>query len=386
MSSTGKLPDMNDSSDMNNSFTMSNLPGMDTLPTMDNLPDANSLPAMNNSAGMDNSMGMGNLPNMTTLPAMDSLPDMNNSSTMDTPGMDNSIGIDNSTGMGNLPAMNNSSTMDTPGMDNSIGIDNSAGMGNLPDINNLPGVNSLSDTDNLPTMGNSPAMSNPSTINNNSTIGIDWTPLYGGCACGYARYRITASFLLVHCCYCTACQRQTGSAFSLNGLIERDHLKLMSGEPPSIAGTPTDPTPVPTDVQPAFAALTNAITASNIVLTAQASYGVCIPTASGVGQTVYRCPKCSLTTHSSYGDGGPALTYVRVGTLDRPWEIKPDVHIFTRSRPSWLAANDDKPSFDGYYPNREELMTEAARLRYEAIKPLLQRVRKTITYGWFDGQ
>ncbi|RBR14623.1 uncharacterized protein FIESC28_07601 [Fusarium coffeatum] len=338
MSSMEKLPDINGSPDMNNSFTMNSLPGMDTLPTMDNLPDANNLPAMNN------------------------LPPINNSAD-------------------NLPAINNST-----GMDNSIGIDNSTGMGNLPDINNLPGVNSLSDTDSLPTMGNSPAMSSPSTINNNSTIGIDCTPLYGGCACGYARYRITAPFLLVHCCYCTACQRQTGSAFSLNGIIERYHLKLMSGEPPSIAGTPTDPTPVPTDVQPAFAALTNTNPASNVVLTAQASYGVCIPTESGVGQTVWKCPRCSLTTHSSYADGGPALAYVRVGTLDRPWEIKPGVHIYTRSRPSWLAANDDKPSFDGYYPNREELMTEVARLRYEAIKPLLQRVGKTIAYGWFDGQ
>jgi len=227
-------------------------------------------------------------------------------------------------------------------------------------------------------------MSSLSTINN-STIGIDYTdtlPLYGGCACGYARYKITAPFLLVHCCYCTACQRQTGSAFSLNAIIERHQLKLTSGEPSSIAGTPSNPTPIPTDIQPAFVGLTMAKSPPEITLVPEAKFGVCIPTESGVGQTLWRCPKCTISMYSYYGDGGPNLVYVRVGTLDRPWEIKPDVHVFTRSRPSWLAANDGKPSFEEYYPDREELLSEAARMRYAAFKPKMQRFARLMKAGW----
>ena len=45
--------------------------------------------------------------------------------------------------------------------------------------------------------------------------------LEGGCACGKMRYRLESKPMIVHCCHCRDCQRQTGSAFVLNALIER---------------------------------------------------------------------------------------------------------------------------------------------------------------------
>ncbi|KAH7197487.1 Mss4-like protein [Fusarium flagelliforme] len=376
-SDTNDLLGIEDLLDMSKLSSTENLPDMDTSPTMDNAPDINNLPDMNTSSAMDNlptmdsSTDIGNLPDINTLPAMDNSTDMDTSTgTCYLPDLNILPGMDNLTGMGNLPDINTLPTINNP-----------------PDINTLSAIdnmNNLPDMDSLPTMTNSPAMSSLSTINN-STIGIDDTdtlPLEGGCACGYARYKITTSFLLVHCCYCTACQRLTGSAFSLNAIIERDRLQLMSGEPSSNAGTPSNPTPVPTAVQPAFAGLTMAESARDATLAPEARFGACIPTESGVGQTVWRCPKCTISMWSYYGDGGPHLAYVRVGTLDKPWEIKPDVHIYTRSRPSWLAANDGKPSFEEYYPDREELMSEAARMRYEAIKPKMKRFGSLMVAGW----
>jgi Glutathione-dependent formaldehyde-activating enzyme len=63
--------------------------------------------------------------------------------------------------------------------------------------------------------------------------------LEGGCACGAVRYRLASAPMFVHCCHCRDCQRQTGSAFALNALIETDRVAVLSGAP--------EPVSVPTD-------------------------------------------------------------------------------------------------------------------------------------------
>jgi hypothetical protein len=47
-------------------------------------------------------------------------------------------------------------------------------------------------------------------------------PLEGGCACGFVRYRLEARPLIAHCCHCTSCQRETGTAFALNAVAWND--------------------------------------------------------------------------------------------------------------------------------------------------------------------
>jgi len=49
----------------------------------------------------------------------------------------------------------------------------------------------------------------------------------GGCACGQTRYRLRSAPLFVHCCHCRDCQRQTGSAFVVNALIETDRVEIL---------------------------------------------------------------------------------------------------------------------------------------------------------------
>src|SRR3546814_5689592 len=64
-------------------------------------------------------------------------------------------------------------------------------------------------------------------------------PIEGGCDCRFVRYRLESKPLFVHCCHCRWCQRETGSAFALNAMIESDRMTLLSGAP-EIVDTPSN--------------------------------------------------------------------------------------------------------------------------------------------------
>lgn len=200
----------------------------------------------------------------------------------------------------------------------------------------------------------------------------DVFPLAGGCVCGLIRYQLAQPPLIVHCCYCTACQRQTGSVLALNAAIESSALTQLPSIAPSTAGTRAAPEPVPTGLVSAFATLTDAVPSTHNQPGPKPA-PVCIPTESGLGQTVVHCPACHTGLWAYYADAGPHVAYVRVGTLDKPWEIAPDVHIYTRSRQTFLAVNDGKPQFEEYYPSREALLRDDARERLQALKPTITK-------------
>lgn len=151
----------------------------------------------------------------------------------------------------------------------------------------------------------------------------------GGCTCGQIRYRMTASPMFVHCCHCRWCQRETGSAFVINALIEADRVELITGEPEII---PT-------------------------------------PTLSGRGQKIHRCPTCKVALWSNYAGGGDAIRFVRVGTLDDPDRIPPDVHIFTSSKQPWFELPDGVPAVAEFYSATElwpaESLERSRRARSE---------------------
>ena len=146
----------------------------------------------------------------------------------------------------------------------------------------------------------------------------------GGCACGAVRYRLTSEPLFTHCCHCLDCQRQTGSAFVINLLIEADRVELLAGDP-----------------QPVDA-----------------------PRDDGSVQRVFRCPTCQVAVFSNYVH--PGVRFVRAGTLDDPASIAPDVHIFTRSKLPWIALPDDTPAFEVYYDSKA-LWPADSRARLEAV-------------------
>jgi hypothetical protein len=147
----------------------------------------------------------------------------------------------------------------------------------------------------------------------------------GGCSCGVVRYRLASDPLFVHCCHCLNCQRQTGSAFVVNVVIETDRVELLAGEP--------QPVDVPRD--------------------------------DGSVQTIFRCPVCQVAVFSQYTH--PGMRFVRGGTLDDPSTVSPDVHIYTRSKLRWVTLPEDIPAFDVYY-DAKALWPESSLRRLRALQ------------------
>ena len=154
------------------------------------------------------------------------------------------------------------------------------------------------------------------------------TVIEGGCTCGKVRYRLTSAPMIVHCCHCSWCQRETGSAFVLNAVIEGDRLDVVEGSPELVS----------------------------------------TPSASGKGQEVARCPECRVALWSHYGGSGRASAFVRVGTTDAPAALPPDVHIFTSSKLPWVVLPEGVPAFDQFYPSSKGVWSDEGRERWRAVK------------------
>lgn len=141
-------------------------------------------------------------------------------------------------------------------------------------------------------------------MNNQGDFSLD-----GGCTCGAVRYRMTSTPMFVHCCHCRWCQRETGASFALNAMIEADRVVLLAGQ-------------------------------TEVVNT---------PSSSGKGQKISRCPECRVAVWSNYGGGGDTVRFVRVGTLDDPDRLPPDIHIFTASKQPWFVLPPETPAVAEYY-------------------------------------
>lgn len=152
-------------------------------------------------------------------------------------------------------------------------------------------------------------------------------PAEGGCACGEVRYRLLTAPMYVHCCHCSWCQRETGSAFVINAMIEADRVEVLHGEP-------------------------------EIILT---------PSASGKGQKITRCPACKVALWSNYAGAGDAVRFIRVKTLDRPNLLPPDMHVFTSTRQPWVIIPAEHSTVPEFY-NLKEHWPAASLARIRAVK------------------
>ncbi len=134
----------------------------------------------------------------------------------------------------------------------------------------------------------------------------------GGCTCGEVRYEVLSTPLVVHCCHCRWCQRQTGTAFALNALIEAEHVRVTKGD---------------VEILP-------------------------VSSPSGRGQTIARCQSCRIAVWSNYHMGGlrDFIRFIRVGTLDNPDLMPPDVHIFTSTKQPWFRLPADDKAYAEFYP------------------------------------
>lgn len=159
-------------------------------------------------------------------------------------------------------------------------------------------------------------------------VTTDKTMIYeGGCTCRAVRCRMSSKPLFVHCCHCRWCQRETGASFALNAMIEADRVILLKGEV-EVINTPSN---------------------------------------SGKGQKIVRCPNCRIALWSNYAGVGDAIRFVRVGTLDEPDRLPPDIHIFTSSKQPWVVLPAGTPAVPEYYDRnvywpKESLERRAALL------------------------
>lgn len=158
--------------------------------------------------------------------------------------------------------------------------------------------------------------------------------LEGGCDCGEVRYRMTSAPLFVHCCHCRWCQRESGAAFALNAMIESDRVICLQGRPE----------------------------------------GVRVPSASGYGQEIVRCPTCRIALWSHYAGAGPLLSFIRVGTLDTPDALPPDIHIYTSSKQPWVILSPETPAVSEYYDAEQYWPAESLSRRAQ-LWPLIQAYR-----------
>jgi hypothetical protein len=149
----------------------------------------------------------------------------------------------------------------------------------------------------------------------------------GRCTCGDVQYAMTPEPLFVHCCHCRWCQRETGSAFVINAMIETERVEVKRG-------------------------------AVEVVLT---------PSNSGRGQKIARCPRCRIALWSNYAGAGDAIRFVRVGTLEQPDLFPPDIHIFTSSKQPWVLLPPETPAVTEFY-DRNRYWPAASLERLAALQ------------------
>jgi len=162
-------------------------------------------------------------------------------------------------------------------------------------------------------------------------------PLQGGCDCRQIRYRLESRPLFVHCCHCRWCQRESGASFALNAMIESDRVTRLAAEPELVD----------------------------------------TPSASGAGQQIARCPRCRIALWSHYAGAGPLVSFVRVGTLDEPDRLPPDIHIFTASKQPWMVIPPGMLSVPEYY-DREKVWPAQSLARREVIDPAIKAWRAAL--------
>ena len=159
--------------------------------------------------------------------------------------------------------------------------------------------------------------------------GVQEQGLQGGCACGHVRYQLSEAPIVVHCCHCRWCQRESGTAFAINAVIEADKVELTGAAPERVD----------------------------------------TPSASGRGQAVFRCPKCRIALWSHYGGAGAKADFIRVGTLDDADACPPDVHIFTSSKQPWVVLPEGAEAFGEFYTGKDvvRIYGEAGAARWKAL-------------------
>jgi len=132
----------------------------------------------------------------------------------------------------------------------------------------------------------------------------------GACLCGSIRYEADAEPVAVVACHCVTCQKNTGSAFSLNLGLPADAVKIKG---PTLARYEDH--------------------------------------TGSSGKPFYRtfCSKCGSPIAAG-GDAYPGLTFIKAGTLDDPSWVKPSTHLWCGEKLPWVAIEEGVTQLPKSFP------------------------------------
>ncbi|KAH7069858.1 Mss4-like protein [Paraphoma chrysanthemicola] len=154
-----------------------------------------------------------------------------------------------------------------------------------------------------------------------------FNPLKGHCTCKSITYTLAVAPLITHGCHCTYCQRESGSAFAINAIVEASNFSITSTLHPNLVGIPS------------------------------------LSSVTGDAHLVARCPKCLTAVYAHYAfmeaTADKNIICLRVGTLDEESKrrVRPDVHIFTSTKMEWVDLESERARgikiVDEYYDRNE---------------------------------
>ncbi len=131
-------------------------------------------------------------------------------------------------------------------------------------------------------------------------------PRQGGCQCGAIRFTVDSPPAVVFACHCTACQRRSGSAFTVSMVVRDRDFRLTHG-----------------------------------TLKPQTRTG-----DSGAQLTHWFCAECGTPILGVQRGTAPDIHQtVRLGTLDDVSGLRPTVHVWTRSAQDWITVPEGPLSF-----------------------------------------
>lgn len=140
------------------------------------------------------------------------------------------------------------------------------------------------------------------------------TPYTGGCQCGAIRYEVTDEPLTLYACHCTACQKQSSSAFGMTMKVAREAFRITRGEPKSFT-----------------------------------SYA-----DSGKEKRGYFCGACGTRI---YGDAPskPEIVSLKPGTLDDTRWLRPVGNLWTDSAQPWVPIDKDALNYPRQPESQDDL-------------------------------
>ena len=145
--------------------------------------------------------------------------------------------------------------------------------------------------------------------------------IFGSCQCGNIKYEVDDEYLALGFCYCTECQKMSTGIGTYSMIIRRDSFKLLSGT------------------------LKQWERSSDI----------------GNRNIAHFCPICSNRIYHENPEANDIIR-VKAGTIDNANKLKPEIHVWVRSAPSWVKFPEGAITYETQ-PTAEEVVKKMAELR-----------------------